>query len=222
MADILRSSRERLFAGLNEPIYMESNPLLFGFLDVLDEVFDNPLILHVVRDSRTYIRSYIHFGIFRGLKWFATSYSPLWMLKPEHCRTPSGRAWRRLSDGERIAWYWAAVNLHLNRGGQVFGERYLRMHFEDLFARDGSGLHRLVGWIGVPWTPTLLDRCNSQKINASPDMGFPKWTDWNDKLKQRVLDLCGELMQIYGYPLHAPEEVRGDTDQRTSCDRAMA
>ena len=52
-------------------IYVESNPYLSGFVEVLGEVFEDARVVHVVRDPRTYVRSGVNFGAFSGLKKLA-------------------------------------------------------------------------------------------------------------------------------------------------------
>ena len=76
MARRLAHARQALLGAMTEPIYIESNNSLYGFIDVLDEVFDQPYVLHVVRDPRTYIRSWINFGVYHGLKGLAGRFFP--------------------------------------------------------------------------------------------------------------------------------------------------
>ncbi len=199
LARTLTDSRRGLLARVTEPIYIESNPFLHGFLDVFDEVFGCPLIVHIVRDPRTYIRSYINFGVFRGVKGLCAAYYPFWMLKPEFYEQNPATRWADMSPAERVAWRWVTVNGELNRGEELFGERYLRIRFEDLFTPDGSGLRILTDWIGLPENAEVAEAARTEKVNVSRDRGFPKWENLDPGLRDAVLAHCKDMMQTYGY-----------------------
>jgi len=199
LARLLADNRRRLVAGIGAVYYIESNPFLGGFLDVFGDVFENAAVVHVVRDPRTYIRSGMNFGTFRGIKGLAVRLIPWWLPRPELMPGSGGLRWSEMSPPVRLAWYWAMLNRHLNRGQTLYGDNYLRIRFEDLFARDGSGLKQLAAWIGLPWDERLVQCANSEKVNASRDAGFPRFADWSDSLKRQVMDHCGELMELYGY-----------------------
>jgi hypothetical protein len=199
MRQLLADSRKKLLSGITRPIYIESNPYLCGFLDVLGEVFDKPRVLHVVRDPRTYVRSALNWGAMRSLKYLANTFIPFWIPKPEHVPGSRQPRWRQMSQAERMAWFWSTVNRELNRGQEIYGDDYLRIRFEDLFAKDGTGLKKLTEWIGLPYKPELLASANSENVNASRKQQCPSWKDWPADRKEQVLRHCRELMMLYGY-----------------------
>jgi len=200
LATLLARSRQRSVAQIIRPIYIESNPFLWGFLGAFEKVFDKPMILHVVRDPRTYIRSAINWGACRGIKQLLNTYFPYWHPHPEQI-SPTDRPWSRMSDIQRMAWYWKLVNTELNRGQELYGDRYLRIRFEDLFARDGSGLKQFTSWVGLPWKDGLLASANSEKVNASRGSACPKFEQWPPERQEQALEYCRELMGLYGYEL---------------------
>ncbi len=191
--------RRKLFARIDTPVYIEANNFLHGFLDAFDELFDSPRIVHVVRDPRTFIRSWINFGVFRGRKGLAVRYMPYWLLKPELLDRGASRRWKDMSPYEKLAWYWTAINSELNRGESLFGERYLRLRFEDLFAGAGESLCDLAEWIALPRQSGLAERSRTDRVNASRRDGCPDWDRWSEQERQDVLDHCRELMDYYGY-----------------------
>jgi len=196
---LLADSRSQLLARVRQPVYIESNPFLGGFLEAIAEVFEKPRIVHVVRDPRTYIRSSINWGCFRGIRHLASTYLPYWLPKPEQIDPNCPKPWNEMPHAERLAWYWKTLNAELNRGQNIFGNNYLRVRFEDLFARDGSGLQSLVQWIGLPWKPQLPTAANSENVNASKARICPPWRDWTEPQQQQVLHHCRDLMGLYGY-----------------------
>lgn len=198
LARRLESARRKLFAKISEPIYLESNPFLHGFLDVLPEVYSPLKVVHVVRDPRTYVRSCMNFGDFRGLKKWASNWT-YWMLKPDYLESSPQRRWRQMSEPERLAWRWNAINCELDRGAQILGENYRRVRFEDILATDGAGLAQLAEWLGLAPNERLLSKVKEAKINASADHGFPKWENLDAGTRAAVLSHCAQRMQAYGY-----------------------
>jgi hypothetical protein len=98
-----------------------------------------------------------------------------------------------------MAWFWKIVNLELNRGESLYGANYLRIKFEDLFAKDGSGLQQLTDWIGLPRSAALSAEANRENVNASRKQILPRWDEWDTASRSAVLEHCGELMSYYGY-----------------------
>ena len=198
LVQMLVAARQKAFARITQPIYIESNPFLHGFLDALPEVFYPLKVVHVVRDPRTYIRSCMNFGDFRGLKKLASNWT-YWMLKPDLLESKPLRRWRQMSEPERLAWRWKTLNLELNRGEKLLGDDYLRVNFEGVFAADGVGLSRLARWLKLEATQQLQAKPRTGKINPSRDHGFPKWDHLDEKTRSDVLSQCADLMSAYGY-----------------------
>lgn len=202
LVEVYTSARRGRLAQVREPIYMESNPFLHGFVDVFDEIFRAPRFVHIVRDPRTYVRSYLNFGAFKGAKGLAARYYPYWMLKPEKMNPGSPRRWRDMSGVEQLAWRWSTINAVLERGESLYGDRYLRVRFEDIFADDGSGLRRLAEWVGLQPT-ARFERLREQRVNASTGKQLPSFEHWGACDRQALIELCGPQMLRYGYALPA-------------------
>lgn len=212
LVEMLVRHRRQLVEQIDRPIYIESNPLLQGFIEAFGEVFENPMIVHVVRDPRTFVRSSINFGALSGVKRLASTFYPYWLPKPEHFDARCERRWSDMRQVERMAWFWRIVNTALNRGEAIYGHKYLRITFEELFAKDGSGLDRLTDWIGLPRSPALREEANRENVNASRKEVLPRWEQWSAEDQQNLLRHCGELMQLYGYPVEPPPQRVPPTD----------
>ena len=203
-------SRRRLVEKITRPIYIESNWYLYGFLEPLKEVFGRPKILHVVRDPRTFIPSYINYGTFSGLKKIAAEFLPYWYLKPEQKDPDAALRWKQMSEPQRLAWHWHVVNQEIDRGKDLYGDDYLLLRYEDLFPRENKGaggdaakalppgLTKLLDWVGLPANERLV-QLMGDKRNASRNRGFPKWEQWDEGTRTQVLEMCGEQMGRYGY-----------------------
>jgi len=200
LADLLTRCRRKLLASIDESVYVEANMFMHGFVGVLDDVFgrDRTRAVHIVRDPRSWIGSFADHAL-SGRKALVARCLPYWLLKPEQHRAGGGLRWRNMPPAERIAWLWKAWNEEIGRGSELLGERYLRVRFEDLFAPDGGGLARLTEWVGLAPRPDLVGEKATHKANATIKKRFPKFKDWPQDVRRRVLDMCGPLMEEYGY-----------------------
>jgi len=223
LIELLTRLRRGLVGRVERGIYVESNPYLSGFIEVLGEVFEDASVVHVVREPRAYVRSGVNFGAFRGMKKLAAEWWPDWFPKPENAElrvqnseprsgplTPafspeySGEGergadlkWGEMDAIERLAWFWSLVNSHLNRGEQLYGQRYLRIRFEELFS--GDGLERLTDWMGLPRSSAMIEEAKRERVNASKGEQLPEWEKWCGADQHKVMRHCEKLMRVYGY-----------------------
>ena len=200
MRNILIKSRSKLFMGIKQRIYIESNPFLYGFLEVLDELFTNAMVVHIIRDPRTYIPSHLNHKGLAGLKGLAANYS-YWMLKPDYVSRNPEKRWRSMSSQEKLAWCWNTINAFLNRGEQLFGSRYLRIRYEDLFTQDGTGILKLCDWLGLEHKDAMTREMLGKRMNQGKNNICNKWETWDSDQQKLVLYHCEQLMNMYGYKL---------------------
>jgi hypothetical protein len=162
-------------------------------------------VLHVVRDPRTYIPSMLNYGTYQGLKAVATRFLPYWYIRPEQMSENPPKRWAQMSEAERLAWHWHVVNTELDRAAVMFGDDYLFMRYEDLFAADGSGLKTLLPWIGLPENAALLEKLRGERVNASTGRSSA-WGKIDADARHAVIAMCGEQMRRYGYTVDDPGE----------------
>jgi hypothetical protein len=202
LAELLTRHRHPMLTAMppTQTVYVESNPGLSGFLDVLGDVFPNLRVLHVVRDPRTYVASALNWGVFSGFKGLFASVVPYWLPKPQYVPPSTGEpSYGKMSGIERLAWHWKLVNEFLERGRSLYGEHYHRVKFEELFARDGSGFAWFVNWAGLPPTGDLAAAANAENVNASKTGGARRFEAWSEDEKRSLLRYCAPLMEAYGY-----------------------
>ena len=192
-------ARQRMIANVQQPIYIESNPFLVGFLDIFEEFFQRPKIVHIVRDPRTMVQSALNFGVHRGLKRWAAEALPYWVIRPEQMEKEPVQKWKDMTPLEIRAWIWGMKNEWLGRGAEIYHENYRLVRFEDLFRQDATGLRELAKWIGLEEKSGMVDQLLQKKINASRPAGMPSWDQWQEYEREQLSKYCGELMQKYGY-----------------------
>ena len=194
-------------------MYIEASPLLRTVLGPLtQDVLPRARVIHVTRDPRAYIRSYINHGVFSGIKGFAARHVPYAVLRPEHLDPASPRRWMDMDPVEAIAWRWRTLNRLIEDAGAEMGDRYIRLRFEDLLGASGAGLRDLVRWLGLDPERLPAD-ATSIPANQSLGQSLPATDDWPARWHALVLHECGASMERYGYPV--PSE-NGDPPGRAT------
>jgi hypothetical protein len=190
MASTLRRYRTGSFKNIGAPIYIESNNFLAGFAESLIDEFNEPLLIHVVRDPRTYIRSAINNGAASGLKGLANRFVPFAHLpldsEAEH------------PEIMRSALYWNLLNGHLYKVGQGYSS-YHRFRYEDLFIAGTTQFGRLTELVGAGRGEESV--VAEEKVNQSPRNLMPSWAEWSQGQKRVVIETCAEMMARFGYEL---------------------
>jgi hypothetical protein len=187
---VLSSKRKKLVKSIQTPLYIESNPFIVGFAPVLNQVFEEPIIIHVVRDPRDYIRSALNHGNTKGLKKLFNSSVPFWYPKVS-------RLIRKDVDDSlmlRTAGYWKVINEWLLKNKN--SNNYHLFKFEDLF-NDKKELKRLAKIVGIE--PAFIDKNPPKATNRSKDKVVNSWEKWSKEDCIRIQEICGPEMKLFGY-----------------------
>jgi hypothetical protein len=167
---------------------------------MISEKYDNVYVIHIVRDPRTFVRSYMNWVHSRFKSWVANKLVVGWHPSGYFTQEVPWRTWRRMDEFQRICWHWAYKNALLE---DLFEghKRYLRVRFEDLFLlKHDRALRRMLSFVGIPYQERFGMLCR-QRTNASPSTWFPAWEAWEPQRKRQLLDICGQRMKAYGYPV---------------------
>jgi hypothetical protein len=209
MAAALAGKRRKSLGDTRVKLYIESNNFISGFADALDQVFDNPTVIHIIRDPRDFVTSLINRGDASGIRGLFNKYVPFWAY------VPTGLKKRDLSDYTRPAYRWAAMNNYLEEYGKTH-QNYHRFKFEDIFnKKDNSALLDLLSAAGLSQAQikkldftarqragqpkfSLLDR-PSDSSNQSTRQHMKPWREWAEADARQVQEICGNLMKRYGY-----------------------
>ena len=190
VARLLEAKRRRVDR-LAADLYVESNPFLWGAVDVFGSVFERASVVHVVRDPREQVRSSLNHGTGRGRKRLAGLVVPYWYPK-----LPPGEA---SSDWfARAASFWRIVNERLRDDGRACA-RYRLVHYEALFDSGNSGLRELCEWLALPFRGSGSPVDPALRINRAEGQVLPGWRTWSDAQCATLHRLAGPLMAEYGY-----------------------
>ena len=165
---------------------------------ILSEKFQNIYILHIVRDPRTFVRSYINWMHTRFKSFVANKLIPGWHPSGYFTKEMPWQAWHNLDEFQRVCWHWKYKNTLLE---DLFksNQNYLRVRFEDLFLTQSTAtLKDCLSFVGIPYREeyTLMI---GRSENASRKIYLSKWETWKPERKQQLLDICGNKMKDYGY-----------------------
>ncbi len=191
---MLRRRKRRRIDRSGARVYVESNPLLWGAIDLFDEAFEEPTVVHVIRDPREQVRSSLNHGTSRGSKGIANRWLPHW--HPGVMSVAVGdSAFDWLAGAAAL---WAVVNQRLHDEGARC-RNYHRVRYEDLFDASHSGLRDLCDRIGLAYPGAATQVDPSRPINRATRAAFPAWPSWRPQQCATLEQLCGPLMRSYGY-----------------------
>jgi hypothetical protein len=187
-------SRQGLLQSLKADLYIESNPFLHGFVNALDVLGEKPIILHITRDPREFVRSALNHGSGTGIKNFVSSVLPFWFTRVGHIQREHNA---RGSIG-KFAAQWLAVNQFLSEHGET-KPGYHRLKFEDVFDGKNSGLREICAILGLAYPGDSAPVSGGEKINAGRLNLMGKWPTWSDEQARELNRVCGPLTRKYGY-----------------------
>lgn len=185
----LLAAKKRRIDRLETDLYVESNPFLWGVTPCIEEVFDRPMIVHVVRDPRAHVRSSLNHGTSTGFKALANRFVPYW-----YPSTPVETGdWM-----ERAAAVWAHANRLLHEAGARLSD-YRVLRYEDLFDESHSGLRTLCDALGLPFRGEGARVDPGRPINRAEGRVLDDWRDWTDAQCAAVHRITADGMAEYGY-----------------------
>jgi hypothetical protein len=191
---LLAYKRRRYDDALDAELYIESNPFLAGFAGVLGEVWEEPLIIHVVRDPREHARSSLNHGTGSGLKGLSNRLLPFWYPDVRRILALDHRpSWL-----ERAAGVWAIFNSRILDAAPRYANYHL-LRYEEIFDASHSGLRDLCRIFGLDsreagGAVTPADRINPGRLDA-----LAPWREWSREQCRALDHICAPLMREFGY-----------------------
>jgi len=200
---LVRKLKKRRIEKTPEQFYIEANSLNYGVSKILREIFDNVAIIHIVRDPRTFVRSYLNWVHTRTKSYIANKLTPFWQPSGVLTGEISKEEWDNFEEFQRVAWYWTFKNRRIEQMHEGDGG-YLRLRFEDIFdkAKCETNLKGLLDFIGLPYKDNLVSFVNSKK-NVSKKSYCPPFSEWSVEKKRRLYEICAPLMREYGYTIES-------------------
>lgn len=194
---LLRAARA--FFSLSRGDVVEANVYLEPFLEQMQAVMPEAVLVHLHRDGRDVVRSTLNRG------WYDTP------LDRRH-RTVPVDGWENLTQFERACWYWRYTNERIER----FTDR--RLAFEQM-VRDLGMLTAFLGELGIVVHPLLAAEEFPKRLNAGSADVIPAWAEWPEKFQAAFASICGEMQRTLGYDIQETGDQRDFTKRGLTAKR---
>jgi hypothetical protein len=157
------------------------------------ETFKTHQIIHLVRDPRDFVRSFVNWKNRKKSGKIVHHLIPFWMPKPTN---KSFLYNLKMNKFEHFCWVWQIKNKMFY---ETFSNEsnYQLFKFEDITTSQES-LNDVVKGI-VPEYSKTISLYTSKKINKSTLNKFPKWHNWSSDKCHLLDDICGEMMNVFDY-----------------------
>lgn len=203
---LAKSILEWLVKRLREPqlqkadckYYVQVFSLDFLPAKIISEKYSNVYIVHIVRDPRTFVPSYLNWMHGRYKSFVANKFVFGWHPSGVFTGEFSWRVWRGMDDFQKVCWHWKYKNALMAHLFEDY-DRYLLLRFEDLFSEKGEEtLNAMFTFTGIS-APDGVTGMLQTKKNLSLKKRFPPWDQWDPATQQQLMDICGQGMRRYGY-----------------------
>jgi len=201
-AEQIRNERKAYHRGLTKGLIVESYWRWWMFAGDVPAIFPGARTIGVVRDPRRWIASWLSHERSRG-KQHWTYRLPPGPFTPERIGDAVWASrWDALSPVGRLAWEWRTINQRIADGAARDPELRI-FRFEDIFAQASPAMAELVSFASdfpdhAYKTRSLEGFTRSPRNQSSAEADA--WRGWSNADKALVDDLCGDLMQRFGYP----------------------
>jgi hypothetical protein len=193
LVSLLRRKRRRYVDPLESELYVECNPFLAGFADVIGDVWPDPTIIHMVRDPREHVRSSLNHGTASGWKGFGNRYIPYWYPAVEKILKLEG-----LGVIGKTAGVWTVMNRQLRDARHRYS-RYCLVHYEKVFDANHTGLREICEWLGLDYLEADAPVSPKRRVNAGRLDVVGHWRDWSPADCLELERVCQPMMAEYGY-----------------------
>ncbi len=190
--------RERQIRKANCRYYVQAFALDFFPARIITEKIPDVSIIHIVRDPKTFVPSYLNWMNSRFKSFVANRLVPGWHPSGFFTGEMGFGAWNKMSSMEKVCWHWVFKNSLLESMFQEYS-RYKRIFFEDLFSQNGpTVLKDALEFAGVPYN-SRYDNIFRKKKNTSKRQTVSLWEKWPVQKKNALLEICSDKMKDYGY-----------------------
>ena len=196
------SQRSSYHRSIDRPLLIESYYAWWMVADILPYIYPNLSMVGIVRDPRTWIESWRARSPTRA-RGHWSHHLPPGPLTAKLVRDERWEStWNELSEVGKLAWQWNCINSHLLSAQRQHGLSLFT--FEEIFDGPATAFRKLCESAStfagrkfdiVEFDPSFLQ----QKSNAS-SVRHGSWRSWNQKEREEVRVICGDLMAEFGYP----------------------
>lgn len=204
LCEKVHAHRAGYYGAQSADYIIESYYHWFGILEAVPEVIEHYKVIGIVRDPRTWVRSWLNFGgHFDSRDWVTR----LGFERLNPAMIGDHRyigKWANMSPFGRNCWHWNLIYLTIQKF--VSQDENAKMYrFEDLFndSRRTDTIRELLDFMtrfpNHTYRYRLDEAALAKKRNVSDKTGFPHWSEWDPTLARQLDEICGSLMRKFGY-----------------------
>jgi hypothetical protein len=166
--------------------YVETNYHLFDATPLIRNVFPDALTIHIIRDGRQVVRSWLN-----RYRYITNDHITAHHLPGD----PAQAVWDEWNPVQKLSWYWKTVN---QRAARLEPDLFLR--FEDIFKSENSAVFDILAAMpGVEFEESDVKQALKHRVNSTRRDFFPKFEEWPEEWKQQFWEIAGEEMVKQGY-----------------------
>lgn len=172
----------------DEDWYVETNYHLFSGIELLENAFRDPLTVHIIRDGRDVVRSWLNRGRYLN--------DPGSRLTPDDVNdSEAEKEWNDWNALQKIAWNWKTVNETIFRDSPD-----LTLRFESIFGEPHEDVFRLLEQMdGISVTEDETLEALNRKVNPTTHELVPEYEEWPDQWKEQFNEIAGDAMEEWNY-----------------------
>ncbi len=166
--------------------YIETNYHLFAAIPLIRDAFPHSLIVHIVRDGREVVTSWLN-----KYRYITNDH-----ITPHHIPgDPAQPYWKNWNPLQKLSWYWKTVNEMVEAH-----QPDLWLHFEKIFQQNHEDLAVLLQNLsGIDYEWEQVKEIAGKKVNKTQQPFFPDYAEWPRHWQDQFLAIAGDTMERYGY-----------------------
>ncbi len=180
--------------------YIEVTGFNYISASIINRHFSGVKIVHIIRDPRDFVTSFLNWVHRRRKSWIAHNLTPFWNVSGYLAGEMSKSEWSKMDEFERYCWQWKYKNQKILELYSNDKENFITFRFEDLISSTNNKktLDELLTFIGLPYSPGS-EEYFQVKQNVSDKRYFSNWRNWNKERCRQLQNICGHLMEQYDY-----------------------
>lgn len=211
--DAIIRQRGEFYGSRTASLIVESNTQWYALLPLLPRILPRYRVLALVRDPRTWVRSYVNFGGHHDDRDRVQRFG-LPRLSPAMIGGEWGDRWEQMDVFERLCWDWKFITSRLLEAADA-DDRIRLVRFEDLFLSDDrrtrleETLAFLTDFEDARYEFRVPPGLFEQKVNVSRPTRLGPWEKWSERRREFLTEMCGSLMSRLGYALEGGTQPGG-------------
>ena len=172
--------------------YIETNNYITFFTPVLHSIFPKAKFVHLVRHPAEFVRS----GLQRGYYSEKPSDEARRIVP---CKEPIKTEWNNYHQIQKISWLWHQTNLFIEKClTDIPSKQKMVFNFNDL---SENNIYRVLTFVNSDIKKKKIRKRIPKRVNTQKFNSVATYTEWTEKEKDMVSEICGEYARKFGYQL---------------------